>query len=102
MGGRLHTPVALPEQKKPLVATEWGEGWLAMLAPSFGQDILEKRQIPCPCWESNQLSSIVQPRNLVHAFQNVSKNVVKIPWKLEQGVVYSELKYGPSLELFIN
>jgi hypothetical protein len=48
--------------------------------------------------KSLALSSIVQPRNLVHTCQNVYRYVMKIPWKVGQDVVDTELNYGTSSE----
>jgi hypothetical protein len=51
VSGQLQAPAAIP--RYPLDETLGG--------PKAGLDTVEKRQISCPCWESNSDSLAVQP-----------------------------------------
>jgi hypothetical protein len=50
VSGQLHTPTALLPEKRPPVPIWWQDGW----APRTCVDVVEKRKISCPYWESNR------------------------------------------------
>jgi hypothetical protein len=56
VSGQLHALAALPPGKEPL-DTHWIRGWVG---PRAVLDMVVKRKIPSPCWESNPRTPIVQ------------------------------------------
>jgi len=53
VSGQLHNPAPLHPGKEPLVPSEEEAGWVP--------DMVVKKKILSPCWDSNPLSSSLQP-----------------------------------------
>jgi hypothetical protein len=57
VSGQLHAPAALPPGKEPLVPIMIG----VWVGPRAVLDMVVKRKIPSPCWESNPRTPITHP-----------------------------------------
>jgi hypothetical protein len=57
VSGQLHIPVALPPRER-VPGTHWIGSWVG---PRTILDVVVKRKIPSPRWESNPRTTIVQP-----------------------------------------